>query len=666
VITKVSSGEQRAVGGGRAGRFAETHASVAGFAAPPELLEPPPRENLREIDRDEAALVLDGYLYDLSRRESLCRLTLGRLADSLLRTRGYHRLGFARLSDYAVERLGVSGRELQSARQVWRKVEELPALARAYVASRINWTKLRLISAVVTAESVEEWLAAAERSTSRELERQIRAGAGTGASDPGAAGAAGSGPGRTRTAATQDALREDALDQVDGEPCAYLRIRCPARVRSLWRTVYELASRSSGSVLSAWQALEMVAAEAMSAVDPARLGTAASEGFQRLAADEVPSSQAEAATDDCLAELRTRLLMANAPARDGRLTHDLQAMLGGAKPADDLSPAGLDRELRASLHAIQGIDWQMGSLLRTFTELRLYRNAGYPTIAEYVKERLGISARRARGLVRLEADGSAERSELAGAYRTGRISWVRALVLLPILSEEHAAAWIERAGEVTVRRLMEEVSWASDLRDRAGDAIGMAPPPLGATLEWSDAEAIRQMRARFDSDPETMARIMHTTPTVEVTLGFSGPVSVMAFVADVMSAHRQPLEAPWRAFERMLLHAKEIWEAVPHHRNPVHERDGWRCRVPACGSRRNLQEHHLLFRSQGGDNAQSNRISICAWHHLRGIHRGILRAYGDATGEVRWQLGLGAGPSRGAFLSLRNDTYTEATPACLA
>jgi hypothetical protein len=677
------------------------------FTVPAELLEPPPREDIPGIDRDEAAVVVDGYLYGLSQKEAICRLRVGRLAACLRQTRAYHRLGFSRLADYAVERLGISGRELQCAAQVWQQVEEIPALAEAYAAGRLNWTKLRMISAVVTPQSVEQWVTTAERCVSRELEQAIRSARGEGTS----AGAT--------AVQTMGAGAEDP-DRVDGEPCARIRIRCPTRIRSLWRTVFELASRSSGGVLAAWQALELVAAEAMSNVDPQSLDGSRSgidaigTGVQaytlhaadgetetcRVAPDACSHSACPHDTcprDDCphkvcprdacphnvcprdacphstcfrddnapvssashadpdpteLTDLRElRGLLRSSPVAFDR---DIEADPGVLR---DLSPAELDAELLDTLRDMQGIDWQMGCLLRTFVDLRLHRHVGFSTMAEYVTERLGISVRKARDLARLERDRSAERAELAEAYRSGRISWVRALIVLPILSEKHAAAWIDRACLVTVRRLAEEVTWAADLRDRTGHAIGMAPPPLGATLERSDAEVIRQMRSRFD--PETTERILHAAATMEVSLTFSGPVSVMAFVQDVLSAYRQPLEAPWRAFERMLVHAKEIWEAVPSHRNPIHDRDGWRCRVPACGSRRNLQEHHLLFRSQGGDNARSNRVSICAWHHLRGIHDGIVRAHGDATGEVRWQLGLGAGLSRGAFLSFCNDVYSE-------
>jgi 5-methylcytosine-specific restriction endonuclease McrA len=47
----------------------------------------------------------------------------------------------------------------------------------------------------------------------------------------------------------------------------------------------------------------------------------------------------------------------------------------------------------------------------------------------------------------------------------------------------------------------------------------------------------------------------------------------------------------------------------------VLRRDGWRCQ--ACGSRKDLQVHHQLFRSHGGDDAMANLITLCADCHAR-------------------------------------------------
>src|SRR5207302_9104011 len=81
---------------------------------PPEHLEPPPGDQQRYVVRDECALLLDGYLRRLARQEACGRRVLGPLARAFLAQKGQHALGFARLGDFARERLGLSARELQS------------------------------------------------------------------------------------------------------------------------------------------------------------------------------------------------------------------------------------------------------------------------------------------------------------------------------------------------------------------------------------------------------------------------------------------------------------------------------------------------------------------------------------------------------------------------
>jgi 5-methylcytosine-specific restriction endonuclease McrA len=97
----------------------------------------------------------------------------------------------------------------------------------------------------------------------------------------------------------------------------------------------------------------------------------------------------------------------------------------------------------------------------------------------------------------------------------------------------------------------------------------------------------------------------------------------------------------------------ETWFHQPRHRDPVFERDGWRCAVPGCSARRNLHDHHLVFRSRGGHNGRDNRVSVCAWHHLRGIHAGRVRAWGEAPDHVHWELGVGRGRALLRFVGER-------------
>jgi hypothetical protein len=225
------------------------------------------------------------------------------------------------------------------------------------------------------------------------------------------------------------------------------------------------------------------------------------------------------------------------------------------------------------------------------------------------------------------------------AYREGTLSWLRALAILPVVNDETAAAWIARAQAVTVRRLVDEVEWVVEQRAATGSPAVASPPAPGTPLVLPE----RQMRAHDASPP----------PDAEVV--FYAPASVAVLLRDVTAAFRPPGEPPWRGFERLIDHVHAEWPRLPRHRDPIFARDGWRCAVPACTARRNLHDHHLLYRSRGGGNARDNRITVCAWHHLRGIHQGRVRAWGTAPDDVTWELGVR--PGYEPLVRLRGDEY---------
>jgi hypothetical protein len=105
---------------------------------------------------------------------------------------------------------------------------------------------------------------------------------------------------------------------------------------------------------------------------------------------------------------------------------------------------------------------------------------------------------------------------------------------------------------------------------------------------------------------------------------------------------RMPSEG--EAFGWMLAHARAAWaEQEEAHRRAhrVFERDDRRCTAPGCTSMRNLHDHHVEFRSAGGGNELENRTTLCAWHHLRGVHAGLLRLRGRAPDELRFEMPLG-------------------------
>jgi hypothetical protein len=78
-----------------------------------------------------------------------------------------------------------------------------------------------------------------------------------------------------------------------------------------------------------------------------------------------------------------------------------------------------------------------------------------------------------------------------------------------------------------------------------------------------------------------------------------------------------------------------------HHRVLI--RDGFRCQVPGCSSRRNLHVHHVIFRSHGGSDEDSNEVTLCLSHHLKGVHEGNITIEGEAPDGLTIKLGVERG-----------------------
>jgi hypothetical protein len=324
------------------------------------------------------------------------------------------------------------------------------------------------------------------------------------------------------------------------------------------------------------------------------------------------------------------------------------------------------RELRTS-------EPRIGRLLRVVVDHRFYRTFGFRSIEAYVRERLGISARKAWALLKIEK-ATLRSDDFARAYRDGRLSWVRALALLPVLDRTNAPAWIARAELVTVRRLNDEVECVLASRDALGPGVPFTPPPVDSPL----ASPIRVIPADECRDLSLAARLQIGAQGVQAAMGadraernvalevsdaevrFTGPASVVALLRDVLDAFAEPGEPRWTALERLLRHVITHWESTPRHHDPVFARDGWRCTVPACSSRRNLHDHHIRFRSRGGHNRRDNRTVVCAAHHLHGIHAGTIQAAGVAPYAIEWRLGIR--PGTPPFLVTVGDRYWVPTP----
>ncbi len=161
----------------------------------------------------------------LARAGGPLRRVMTALAGRLVGRKAWERLGYARLADYARERLGLSARQLQELARVGRQLEDLPGLEAALVSGWLPWSKLRLLARFVTAGDESRWIAYARRVSVRQLERELRA--------------------VDRGSLEAGALATDE-DGRDREPVERVCIRGAARLCFKWQRTRKYASRVSG------------------------------------------------------------------------------------------------------------------------------------------------------------------------------------------------------------------------------------------------------------------------------------------------------------------------------------------------------------------------------------------------------------------------------------
>ena len=556
--------------------------------------------------RDDAPLAAEAELVALARAPVALRRALARVAGRMVATRGWERLGFARLADYAAERAGLSARELRDLALVDQALGELPELEAAFLARRIGWTQLRLLCRVARPEDERDWLEVAARLSARALAREVRA------VDERA---------RQTGAATGSAEEDD-------ETRAGVAVRCTPQVRARWWHARQLANRVAGHTLSPAAFVEALTGEVLSAV-PLEVDC---EDAKRVSQDAIGSERVPPSPLSTDPAGRDPVGGADgspaaAPGFAAALERDL----------DDADAFELDARLGRAVRLEAQHLARVASLLEVVVAFDLHRDRGFGGLDAYAEERLGMAPSRARALLRIARAGGVC-PPLREAFAAGRLSWVQAHILVPLLLDPGAAAhrlaWIEHAARVSVRRLRDDVERAI--------AIGVfAPGAVGGR----DDDGL-QTGAKTRSRPDNVRLFFAASP--ELAHLFR---AALATVQRRLERIRGRPSCESEALAAMLEHAIEAWEASGRRRGAVPrehrvlERDGWRCTAPGCSSYRNLHAHHVVFRSRSGSDEFSNLTALCAWHHQRGIHggAGVLRCTGTAPSGLRFELGLRAG-----------------------
>jgi hypothetical protein len=114
-------------------------------------------------------------------------------------------------------------------------------------------------------------------------------------------------------------------------------------------------------------------------------------------------------------------------------------------------------------------------------------------------------------------------------------------------------------------------------------------------------------------------------------------------LAQPCASRRKPIP-DWICFLALAEECAEEWDnprRMPRRpTDAILSRDGWRCTAPGCTARE-LEVHHIVYKSQGGSDDPSNLTSLCPFHHRMVVHGGRATLTGTAPLGLHWRIGRG-------------------------
>ncbi len=650
-----------------------------------------PRDRCSSIQRSDAALVLDLNLRRLAQAPAVLDLMLGERLALLKEGSLLLRLGYVRLSDFCREELGISSRLASELMQVRRELERYPVLKNAFLSGEVNRSALRHILPVITTVTECEWVGKAKRLTVREIEEEAQK---VKSHAPGTGGEAG-------LPAVGSPASPAESEETPGET---ITVQASSALAWKWDTARELFHRLEGADCPASAFVEGILAEYLSGAPPAAMGN---DTASLLLEDNTPlhvqapgipivqPAPLQPLLHNGLSQEEREKLrvqwqevhqsLEELSNRWDFLSHDpvhVKVKVAGAQEAHGRE---LVRQCREITALGQKVQFYLARLLRTVNQLSLYRDMMFSSLGHYTVERLGISRRTAYELVWL-GRRCIELPELGDAFLSGRLTREQVLLAAAIADEKTVSTWIPWAQRVPVlalraevkriRRLIESdenLPWKALLVPgfAGGGGPGATGSPgedaeeAGAAQESCLHEGVRVCAAGQEGSGRAGA-----PAGAPIRLSFSLPhdmkplwdealsrflaahgSTISAFegaVDGTMSCNRQnaayqEIVPPF--LEMLLDHFLITWLTLTkkerHHRVLV--RDGFRCTIPGCSSRRNLHVHHVVFRSHGGSDEDRNLTTLCLAHHVKGVHEGHITIVGTAPDRLTIQLGVERG-----------------------
>jgi len=267
----------------------------------------------------------------------------------------------------------------------------------------------------------------------------------------------------------------------------------------------------------------------------------------------------------------------------------------------EIDPWRIDAELKGLMQMRNRWDDAFGHVALLLKQCRAWEILRFASFRQYCEERLGMAPRTVGQRVALERS-LLRIPLLRQAIRENRITYEKARVIARHIQDGHAPAvrpLIAMAETLTCVELRERLEVKAEEQMCARGAFTVTMPPHIIDLLRDTFRAVRAEAKRWMSVGQCLLRIAEHFAEV------------------------------WKA------HLREIKTA----RRRILTRDRHRCQVPGC-SRPAVHLHHIEFRAHGGSDDPANLISLCAAHHLFGIHEERMNVSGTAPDKLVWTFGL--------------------------
>src|SRR5262245_6973504 len=322
------------------------------------------------------------------------------------------------------------------------------------------------------------------------------------------------------------------------------------------------------------------------------------------------------------------------------------------KTADREEWRTLHERLRGIAKRRAALDAEEARCLREARDMKLWRHLGYAHMNEYLERELGYAPQ--VGIERLRiAHALATLPRIEARLTDGGLPYSAVRELTRIATADTEQDWLDKARGKTLREIEAMVS-GRKRGDRPEDPKDPNLAPRVLRLELSPA-AFALFRQAQSAMADEHGSHLDDSALIEVlsrrALEGSGttdrpPYQIALTMCEWCGrgwqngAGREVDVGP-EVLERARCDAELLGSmdadeperlrttVTPRVRRQVFARDHHRCTVPGCRSSRNLDLHHIEFRSNGGTHEICNLTVMCSAHH-QSLHAGLLTIRGTA------------------------------------